>query len=115
MNYIQLDEFKRHINMESCYTDDDALLLEILEASEDQVQKEININFDCAFKLEGKLPPSIAMQVKILAATWYGNRDGISLGNIGNAPGNTPLTYGYLSGLNYNHSDIACFSFKKPY
>ena len=110
MAYTRLDEFKRHLNIDECYTDDDVYLMSLIDIAEDAVQKHLNIDFKKAFRNRNKLPDAISMQVKILGATFYSNREGT-----GSQKQLNQLSYDYLSGLNKNYSDTSCHSYKKPF
>jgi hypothetical protein len=94
--YLSLDDVKLHLNIELEYAGDDRYIVSLIEAAEDIVSRDLNIDFSRCFVAEADIPQGIRQQIKILVATMYNNREGVGNG----VP--LPLSYNYLSGLYRN-------------
>jgi uncharacterized phage protein (predicted DNA packaging) len=92
---ISLDDLKHHLAIEQGFMDDDVYLDGLIHAAQEAVEKAINRRLtDCE-------PETVLLSIKILAATWYANREGVSFGS----PNKIPYTFDFLIGLNKNYND----------
>ena len=80
-----LDKIKQHLNIEKEYVEDDQLLYDLHQASEDVVQHDLN---RCLTDCE---PEQIKLACLFLVATWYANREIIGLKSQ-----ELPKSYDYL-------------------
>jgi hypothetical protein len=92
---ISLDDLKRHLSIEQGFMDDDGYLDSLIHAAQEAVEQSINRRLtDCE-------PETVLHCIRILAATWYAGREGVSFGS----PNKIPYTLDYLIGLNRNYDD----------
>lgn len=88
-NLMSLDELKEHLNIDKCYFDDDAYLVTLMQTAELAVEKHARIRIK-----DGCFDRPLAVQaVKLLAATWYKNRENSVTGTI---VAELPYTFEYL-------------------
>jgi hypothetical protein len=90
-NIITLDSLKEHLNINKCYFEDDAYLSTLLDAACLAVAEHARIKIDDGN--EYFTHPIIIQAIKILAATWYKNRES---NIVGLSVTELPLTFGYL-------------------
>ena len=88
---IHLIDIKQHLNIEECYTTDDAYILSLLDAAIEAVCRHARIK-------QGDLEynPLAIHAIKILIATWYKNREANVVG-LSVSP--LPHSFDYLIGL----------------
>jgi hypothetical protein len=92
---INIDDLKRHLAIEQGFMDDDSYLDSLIHAAQEAVEKSINRRLtDCE-------PESVLHSIRVLAATWYANRESVSFGS----PNKIPYTFDFLIGLNKNYDD----------
>jgi uncharacterized phage protein (predicted DNA packaging) len=92
---ISLDDLKQYLSIERGFADDDDLLEGLVYAAQEAVERSINRGLtDCE-------PYTVLQAVRILAATWYANREGVSFGS----PGKMPYAFDFLVGMNRNYDD----------
>lgn len=68
---ITLDEVKDYLSVDRDFKNDDPMILGILEASVDAVQRHINHEF----APEDKMPPAVRQAVLMMAAGLYNSRE----------------------------------------
>lgn len=76
--YITLEEIKNHLNINSDFHDDDVLLLDMVSAAENLVQKSINRNLSTLENTEGDIPSPLKLCIKQLVATYYADRESVN-------------------------------------
>lgn len=102
MRYLQLDEIKKHCNVDEWYHDDDAYIASIGEAVERIVEMNIDDSLDdVADENNGELPQALKQCMLLLCGTYYANRESVAYGT----PHDIPNAYGYIVALfqRYHH------------
>jgi len=105
MNYLDLDILKKQLNIDACFTDDDAYISQLGEVAEQRVAHHLDDNLESIVAdNNGVLPAPIKQAMLLYVGLLYANREGIAFAN----PYEIPLAYKYLlaSYKNYNHSAI---------
>lgn len=92
--YINLDQAKKHLNIDTGFTLDDLYILDLISVAEDAVSKHLDI---ALIELEagGQLPPAIIQAMLLMIGNLYANREPVSYGVIAKIP----LSYEYLLSL----------------
>lgn len=98
--FIQLDQLKKHLNIDESFIDDDQYLLDLITVAEDAVRTELDVDF-ADVEHCGVLPPAITHAVLLLAGNLYMNREPVQFGNVKAIP----YTYEYLMQLNKNYGN----------
>lgn len=99
--YITLDLAKKHLNLESGFTEDDEYILNLIEAAEQAVTVHLNEDLDSiAEKNGGCIPTPIFQAMLLQIGNLYQNRE-----IVGNQTTPLPFAYQYLIDLyrNYNN------------
>lgn len=102
MRYLQLDEIKKHCNVDEWYHDDDAYIASIGEAVERIVEMNIDDSLDdVADENNGDIPQALKQCMLLLCGTYYANRESVAYGT----PHDIPNAYGYIVALfqRYHH------------
>lgn len=89
--FVSTEELKAHLNITAEYVGEDEYLLGLLETA--QVSAEMSIHrplSDCV--KEGRLNPMLKHAIKILAGTFYANREAVAYMQ----PHPVPYTIDYL-------------------
>ena len=106
--YVSLDLIKRHLNIDSTFTEDD----EYLTMLEGVAEKTIQRNICCVLKDmedgEGKIPSPLCQAILLYVGLLYNSREAVAYG--GN-PVEVPYTFNYLLGLFKNYSDTTSDDF----
>lgn len=97
--YLDLDIVKKHLNLESSFTEDDEYILGLMDTAESAV--EVHLNGDLETYAEengGCLPPAIYQAALLMVGNLYQNREivGTSKATM------LPFNYRYLLDL-YRH------------
>ena len=96
--YLDIDLVKKHLNIESGYTDDDELLLVYIEAAEDAVRVHVNESLeDIAAKNGGCIPTPLFQAMLLQVGNLYQNRE-----IVGTKVETVPFAYQYLINLYRN-------------
>ena len=96
--YLDIDLVKKHLNIESGYTDDDELLLLYMEAAEDAVRVHVNEDLETiAEKRGGCLPTPLFQAMLLQVGNLYQNRE-----IVGTKVETVPFAYQYLINLYRN-------------
>ena len=98
--YLQLNQIKKHLNIDEDFKSDDEYLLQLAQAAQNVVEVHIDRPLDSLLNEEGNLPSSLIQAMLLLVGTWYANRESVSFAS------NTvlPHSYDYIIALykNYN-------------
>ena len=97
---IQLDEIKKHLNIDADFHDDDQYLMYLGQVAEDIVQKHI----DDIIENDGVVPAPLHHSVLLLICNLYDNREPVSYTSAVEVP-NT-LTYILSMYRDYNNANI---------
>lgn len=96
--YLDIDLVKKHLNIESGYTDDDELLLLYMEAAEDAVRVHVNEDLETIAEKNGGCIPIPLFQAMLLqVGNLYQNRE-----IVGTKVETVPFAYQYLINLYRN-------------
>ena len=98
--YVNLEQVKKHLNIDASFKDDDSYLLGLIEVAEDAVSKHIDIALEDLVE-GGTLPPSIIQSILLLVGNLYANREAVAYTSVSKIP----YTLDYLLGL-YKKYDI---------
>ena len=99
MSYITLEIAKRHCNVDSSYTEDDAYIESLIEVAEAVVSKDICEAFS-DIEVEGVLPAPLLHAGLLLVGNYYANREPVAFANCIEVP----LSYKHLISLYRNYS-----------
>lgn len=89
--YVTIDEIKQHLYID--FEADDAMLADMIQASEDIIQKYLNTTFEDIIDEYGSLPISLKQAIKIMVGNLYANRESVSFNAY---PSKIPYSYEYL-------------------
>lgn len=98
--YISLDLAKKHLNLESSYTEDDEYILMLIDAAEQAVRVHVNDDLEeIAEKNGGCIPTPLFQAMLLQLGNLYQNRE-----IVGTKTTALPFSYQYLIDLyrNYN-------------
>lgn len=98
--YIPLELAKKHLNIESSYTEDDEYILMLIDAAEQAVRVHVNDDLDTLAENNGGcIPTPIIQAILLLLGSMYQNRE-----IVGTKTQALPFAYQYLIDLyrNYN-------------
>ena len=86
MEYLQLDEIKKHCNIDSTFTDDDEYLESIADAAEEVVSKYIDFPLESLEDGNGDIPKALKFAMLLWIGTIYMQRESISSGGMATVP-----------------------------
>lgn len=100
MNYITLEQAKKHLLIDENFKDDDLYILDLIAVAEDSISKHLDIALN-ELETGGTLPPAIIHAMLLMIGNLYANREPVTFG----AVAKIPYSYEYLIGL-YKHYEI---------
>lgn len=86
MKYLTLAEIHKHLNIDNAFTDDDAYLTSLAEASEDVVEKYIDYPLSQLEDVEHKLPKTLTCAMLLWIGTIYSVRESVTAVNMSTVP-----------------------------
>lgn len=86
MGYLQLDAIKKHLNLDSSFTDDDDYLMSLATASEDIVSKYIDYPLIQLQDATGDIPRALKYAMLLWIGSIYDTRESISGVNMSVVP-----------------------------
>lgn len=90
---ISLSLLKKNLNIDQSFTDDDALLVHIIEVAEEAVKKDLDLEDEKDMYDEyDNYKPSVLHAIMLFAGNLYNNREATNTLNIHEVP----LSYHYL-------------------
>lgn len=95
--YITLSEAKKHLQIDSSFTDDDAYISALIDIAEDSVAQHLDIALE-SLVVGGEIPPAIKHSILLMIGNLYANREPVSYSSVYKVP----YTMEYLIGL-YKH------------
>lgn len=98
---ITLAEAKKHLNLESDFTEDDAYITSLIDVAEQAVERHVNVAFDkLAEDGGGSIPAPVRQAVLLMVGNLYQHRE--VMGSVNELE--LPRAYDYLIDLyrNYN-------------
>lgn len=97
--YIDLDLAKKHLNLESSFTEDDEYILGLIDVAENAVATHANENLETlAEKNGGCIPTPILQAALLMIGNLYQNRE-----VVGAKAQRLPFNYQYLIDLYRNY------------
>ena len=84
--YLSLSEVKKHLNIDSAFTDDDTYLTSLILASEDVVAKYIDYPLTQLEDANHKLPQALMFAMLLWIGTIYAVRESVSAVNMSTVP-----------------------------
>lgn len=98
--YLDLNQVKKHLNLDDDFTEDDGYLTDLINVSEAVVEKHIDNKLnEIAEANGGELPPPLLHACLLLIANLYENRESIAYTSVTEIP----LSYEYLLSLYKNY------------
>ena len=95
--YVNLEQVKKHLNIDASFTDDDSYISDLITVAEDAVSQHLDITLKDLVE-GGTLPPSIIHSILLMVGNLYANREPVSYTSVAKVP----FTLEYLLGL-YKH------------
>ena len=89
--YLTLNELKKHLNIDSYFTDDDSYIASLGAAAEDTVSKYINRNLDDLLDENDNLPAGIKHAILLWVGSMYAVRESVSSSNLQKVPNSFEL------------------------
>jgi hypothetical protein len=86
MEYLFLDEIKKHLNIDEDFTDDDEYLESLATASEDVVSKYIDYPLVQLEGADGDIPRALKFAMLLWIGTIYNVRESVSNVNMSTVP-----------------------------
>lgn len=95
-NYLNLESVKKHLNIDSYYTDDDLYLEALMNVAEKVVRQHIDIGLDIVAGYNGgELPPPLIHAMLLFVGNMYANRESVAFASASEIP----LSYQYILDL----------------
>lgn len=101
MEYLQLNQIKKHINVDSVFTDDDEYITSLGDVAEAMVARHIDRNL-ADIAIDGHLPAPIQHACLLFIGNMYMNRESVS--NV--TMMDIPKSYDYLLATYKNRSNF---------
>ena len=96
--YISLDTAKKHLNIESGFTEDDNYITGLISMAEQAVRVHVNEDFDNLATSGGTIPAPLSQAMLLMIGNMYQNREPLGLKNA-----ELPYNYRYLIDLYRNY------------
>lgn len=80
--YITLDEAKKHLNVESDFTEDDTYITSLIEVAEDKVAAELCLKSTDDLNTVGGgevIPPPLRQAILLTVGLYYNNREEVTV------------------------------------
>lgn len=87
MLYLTLDEIKKHLNIDSDFTEDDAYLESLETVAVELIQKHIDHSLNL-LEVDGKLPLSLQQGILLCIGNFYNNRESVAYAQSHEVPSN---------------------------
>lgn len=102
--FLKLEDIKKHLNIDSTFTDDDAYIIQLAEVAELAVQKHIDNKLDEIVEEDGALPAPLLHAMLLFIGNMYANRESVAYTSVVEVP----KSYDYLLSLykNYNNTKM---------
>lgn len=95
MEFLQLEEIKKHLNIDEDFTDDDLYIESLGTVAENVVERHIDVKLNTLDTEAGDLPPALRQAMLLLIGHLYANREAVGPVN----DKELPLGYKYLLDL----------------
>lgn len=97
---ISLEDLKKHLNIDSYFTDDDEYLISLEGVAEAAVAKHIDCNLEDLLDDNGELPTPIIQAMKLFVGNMYQSRESVAFTQAVEIPN----AYEYLLSLYKDYS-----------
>ena len=101
---IELERIKKHLNIDSGYTQDDDYITYLETVAEQIVEKHIDKTLEDIIAEEGAVPTPLLQAMLLIIGNLYDNRESVAYNNVVEVP-NT-LTYILSMYRDYNDANI---------
>lgn len=101
---LTLSQIKKHLNIDSAFTEDDAYLQTLESVAESLVEKHIDRTFDDILSEEGEIPLPLLHCILLFIGNLYANRESVAYTNAVEVP--QSLTYILNMYRDYNGANI---------
>ena len=103
MQYLTLEQSKKHINIESDFVDDDVYITSLIDVAECSVELHVNQSLeDIATVNGGVLPAPLIHAMLLMVGNFYANREMVSFAS---KTTEIPFNYVYLIDFYKNYSN----------
>lgn len=101
---IDLETLKKHLNIDSDYTDDDNYITYLESVAEELVEKHIDRTFEDIIAEEGAFPQPLLHAMLLIVGNLYDNRESVAYNQVIEVPN----TLSYILSLyrDYNNANI---------
>jgi hypothetical protein len=101
--YISLSDAKKHLNIDTSFTDDDTYINSLINVAELAVEKHLNIALS-ELKDEGTnlVPSPIIQAMLLLIGNLYANREPVAFTSVNKVP----YAFEYLLSLYRNYNEV---------
>lgn len=94
--YLNLEDVKKHLNIDNDFIEDDNYITSLIEVAENVVERHIGYKLsDKAEENNGSLPKGLEHAMLLMIGTFYNSRESVTFG----AGTELPLGYNYLLDL----------------
>lgn len=102
MIYVDLELVKRHLNLESSFTEDDSYLGSLIEAAEENVAKDLCVTVEELETIGGgsRIPALLRHAILLTIGAFYSNRESVTNARLQELPRGVK----YLTELYRNYS-----------
>lgn len=102
MIYVDLELVKRHLNLESSFTEDDSYLESLIEAGEENVAKDLCVTVEELETIGGgnRIPAPLRHAILLTIGAFYSNRESVTSARLQELPRGVK----YLTELYRNYS-----------
>jgi uncharacterized phage protein (predicted DNA packaging) len=105
MEYLLLDEIKKHLNIDEAFTDDDDYLTSLATAAEDVVSKYIDYPLSQLEDSSGDIPRALKFAMLLWIGTIYAVRESVSSVNMSTVPHSMELLVDLYRDYKINKSE----------
>lgn len=98
---VELERIKKHLNIDSEFTDDDEYLIFLEGVAEDLVQKHIDSNWSEIEALEGEIPQPLLSAILLFIGNMYDNRESVAYSTVTEVP----MSLKYILDMYRNYGD----------
>ena len=102
MAYVDLELVKRHLNLESSFTEDDSYLESLIDAGEENVAKDLCVTVEELETIGGgsRIPAPLSQAIILTIGAFYSNRESVTNARLQELPRGVK----YLTELYRNYS-----------
>lgn len=103
--WVEVEDIKKHLNIDSDFTDDDEYLEFLISVAEGAISTHLDEGLDYIASVNGGvLPPPLMQAIKLLVGNFYKNRESVS--SVSQVE--IPQSYEYLMMLYKNYCAYDC-------